>query len=236
MDQPYIFKKQIISLAICTILLILCTINHFPSKIILSYIFIILIITFLPYTRSKIPYPLWLHYLLYNMPFWIPLIFHRHGKLFAFSPILGIILLTICLLWTFYIIKIKKLHFLITSSERYEHIFNIFYYFYSLITEELYFRVFIISTLKEHSVNVVLIILFSSSIFVFTHYLNRWANVSFNLNIYLLQFILSIISSLFYYYGESVIYCIVLHFFFNIEDFINELYMLIHVSDSLFED
>lgn len=236
MNQPYIFKKQIITLSVCVSSIIFCLYNHLDNSIPLSYFFIVLTITFLPYIRSKFPYPLWLHNFIFNLPFWIPLVYINNCKVFHFSTTLYLILFIICTLWTVYSLKTKKVHFYITSTDKYEHYFNILYYTYSLITEELYFRAFIISILQQYHINIAFIIIISSALFVFTHFINRWANITFNLKIYVLQFILSILSAIFYYYGKSILYCIILHFFFNIQDYISEIYMLIHSSDSLFDE
>lgn len=148
---------------------------------------------------------------------------------FVLSIFIGIIIAGII------IIKSKN-HFFSVNSNSYEHFINILYYLYSIITEELYFRAYLISYGKTITNNAYLIILFSSLFFVFSHYLNRWANVTFTLKIYIFQFLLAVLLAIFYYYTSSILYCIIIHFCFNIEDFINEFYMIMHNDSSFFED
>ena len=233
--QPYIFKKQIFSILICIIFFLLnLHKNSYNLTIIIGSLLLILIsITFLPLIRYKLPYPLLLHYVLYNLPFILPIYFIKDTfhlsfsfRLVFFSIIIGFILYSSTLI---YKRKNKEYHHnFIVQTSLYEHVLTIFYLTLSVISEELFFRQFLITITKKLNFNFLIIILGSSFLFVLMHFLNRWANVTFNVIIYTYQLILSLVLATFYYFTDFLIGCFIIHFIFNLDDFKNEFQMMTH--------
>lgn len=82
------------------------------------------------------------------------------------------------------------------------------------ILEEIFFRATIISLLIDELKYYSIIV--SSFLFVLAHFLHVWADTKFNKKAYFYQLIVGILLSLLYVITESLISCIIAHFFFNL--------------------
>lgn len=221
MQQPYIFKKQLISLFICILLLII--LFSFRSKYLVvlssSYLLIILGIIFIPILRKKYKYPVALHQILYGLPFF-------NGLLFISSINIGILKIQII---PFLLITLFSLGLLFFSRKEIiteltsiksnvpitirNFLISFFYILYSIISEEVYFRLFLIGYFKDYFG--LFSVLISSIFFIHAHYINRWANIAFTKKAYFLQFLLSILIGVFFFYTDSLLLCIFSHLIFN---------------------
>ena len=55
----------------------------------------------------------------------------------------------------------------------------------------------------------------SSALFVYSHYLNRWANITFTIKNYISLFFLGLFLSLVFYQTHSLFLCMILHIIYN---------------------
>lgn len=81
---------------------------------------------------------------------------------------------------------------------------------FALISEEIFFRLYIISEFGKEG------ILISSILFSFTHYLNANSNESFNLKNYVQFFIFGMITSILFFLTKNIYSCIIVHFIYNL--------------------
>ena len=88
---------------------------------------------------------------------------------------------------------------------------------YSIFAEEMYFRFFILSELKDYNNYLrILILIFSGFLIVSAHYLNRWATTMFTYRNYVSQFILSMLSGNIFLMTDSLFYPLILHITYNL--------------------
>lgn len=87
-----------------------------------------------------------------------------------------------------------------------------------IISEEILFRGYWISC--NISSTEISLIFSSALLFVYAHYINRWANVMYKLKNYIMLFVLGIVLAFVFIRTNSLLYCCLLHFAYNISDFI----------------
>ena len=223
MSQPFIFRKQIYSLIIAVILLIaglLFSVHIALIQVVIFYFLKLLVFTFAPQIRQKLRYPLLIHTMIFISPYLVPFIFVPYNNVEAnnlHGLILGVVISSVLLLSNFKHIRQQfspsnyLLSFGIDRSEFYNSLISSSI---SIIGEELFFRYFMISLLSQ--VVGVYAIFISAVLFTHSHYINRWANVKFNLRSYIYQFIIGVLLGMLFYYKKSIVGCVVSHFIFNL--------------------
>ncbi|WP_287713466.1 CPBP family intramembrane glutamic endopeptidase [Blautia sp.] len=228
MQQPYIFKKQLVAL-FATIFFLLFILFFYPNHTLITltlvYIFIILGLTLIPSLPRIIKYPLWLHLIIYEAPFWTTIFFLPKETQIILNKNFFI---TTCIsgVFTFLILFIGKKEYLnninginteipITTKN---FLFETLNLCFAAICEEICFRAFFISYF-----NIIVGktgILISAALFTLTHYLNRWANKNFTTKIYCMQFLLGIVLGTAFYLTHCITLTIILHLLFNSSQFI----------------
>lgn len=224
-------KKQKLIIIIFTLLLLLnvtgtlnVTQNFF--EISFSYFLLILAITFLPLVRQKMGYSYWLQVILFGLPMLLP-IFLFSVKNFSFAIgnlnnfgsfliyFFSLVIVLFLLHYKDYMIKLSSISLKMRISKK-EVFLTILGMMYSIFTEEIYFRFFILSELKDYSHYFKILALISSSfLFVGAHYLNKWAKTMFTYKNYISQFILSMFSGSIFFMTSSLFYPLILHVTYN---------------------
>lgn len=228
-SQPYIFKKQILACTLlCSALYIIAYLNRNFIKdeiiVVLFTLFVTLFITFLPYIYSSLKYPLWLHFILYNLPmFWV-FPFVNKKNVVNIERFVYVFFITLCLMIIILLLSLKELKISICSketkiplNEKYFYI-EIIKFTYSVVSEEFFFRLFLITFLHQHYG--LLSIPLSACIFVYLHYINRWSNKMFSIKSYIMQFLFSLIVGFAFIYTNSIVLCIIFHSIFNCSELI----------------
>ncbi|PEM85143.1 hypothetical protein CN558_22365 [Bacillus wiedmannii] len=224
-EQPYIFKKQLI--ALCTffcLFLILYNLDTKLSIVIFFFCLVIIFITFVPSLWKRIQYSMLLNTIIYYLPLYLPCFFiypkietpdHLYGIALGF--LLGFLLL----------LSNYKHNKRYVSNENYQIfrvitlkrlIYDYFKSIYSVVGEELFFRYFLIGYLFEEIGFSVVVL--STSLFVLIHYLNRWANLHFNLRSYMYHALVGLSLSVLFIYTQSILGCIIAHLIFNSPHFV----------------
>lgn len=218
--QPYIFKKQITVLC-CTIVITVVLYVLGKKKLyiaLLMYSLVILFMTFIPSLRKKKKYPIVLHSILYYAPLYCSSIIPNYidvkfsvMSIYTVITILGCIILILC---NFRVYKETVSGFItkipITLQDGIETLFN---NTLALLSEEIFFRFFIIGFLRN-DIGFYTILL-STFFFVLSHYVNRWANVQFILKNYIFIFLLGFLLGIVFYYSHNLLICIIGHFIYN---------------------
>lgn len=224
-NQPYIYKKQIISLACLGLCLILCRNNRYWSTILLFIFFVLLSITFSPLIYKNFKISIWVHSLIYYFPMYIsvveyPFLFFNYKKNDIIVYLTALILLILLILWNkkTYFESIFGLFSCIPMKIE-EGVNKLFSYFLAIISEELFFRGYLIYKLKEEF-DLLGVIILSSLLFLVAHSLNRWANKMFDVKRYLSIYFLGLILSTVFYFTNSIIPCVLLHAIYNSANFI----------------
>lgn len=227
MSQPFIFKKQSYSLAAAVLLLFIEILYRADTVIIqltIFYIFMISIVTFAPIIREKLQYPLFLHTIVFMIPYLVPFLFIHPEKAISnnfYGIIFGIIIASVLLLTNYSYIRKQFSHsnyllsFGIDKSEFYNTLIS---NSTSILLEELFFRYLMMGVLFQ--VFGVYSVFISAVLFTHSHYINRWANVKFNLRSYIYHFIIGILIGILFYYTKSLIGCLVSHFIFDLPTYI----------------
>lgn len=226
MKQKFIFKKQLILIAIILLLLLIYKIEFNKLNVFLIlYLFHITTITFLPKIRKKISYPRIVHSILFYVPLLISIFFIDNKLLFKNSLLSYIIAIGLCTILACIVNKFNKESFTL-KKEIIIYNINVAYItkesfdlFLVVIAEEIFFRGYIILELSKKFG--ILSVIISSLLFVLTHYVNRWANIMFTLKSYVFQFILSIILGCIMYYMNALIPCVLGHIIFNYSQIIH---------------
>ncbi|MGT2751190.1 CPBP family intramembrane glutamic endopeptidase [Streptococcus orisasini] len=224
-------KKQKVSLVVLTLLLLLNIVGILNStqyllKILFSYFVLIIAITFLPFLRQKINYSYKLQEILFGLPMILPIFLFKLKTIsFAIGKLKHFEIFLIYLL--FLAVVLLLLHhkdyrmkssspFIKLSISKKEVFLTILGMVYSIFTEEMYFRFFILSELEDYSYYLKIVFLvFSSFLFVGAHYLNKWAASMFTYKNYISQFILSMLSGNIFLVTNSLFYSLILHIAYN---------------------
>ncbi|AXY26289.1 hypothetical protein CL176_09940 [Suicoccus acidiformans] len=223
-------KKQKLSLIVLTLLLlsVIGTLGfgQYFFRILFSFFLLVVVITFLPLLRQKVNYSYWLQVILFGLPMLLPaFLFQVKGISFAVgdsmsfvSFLLSFIFLVVTLFLLHckdYELKLSSPTFNLNISKR-EVFLTILTMLYSIFAEEMYFRFFILSELKDYNHYLkILILILSGFLFVSAHYLNRWATTMFTYRNYVSQFILSMLSGNIFLITDSLFYPLILHITYN---------------------
>ncbi len=226
MNQPYIFKKQIITLIILVIILVILTYceEHIFFIPTFYYLINVVAITFVPSFRRKYKYPWIVHCLIYYFPMILPILFvdiHVSKSNHLVGIAMGL-LGSVFLLVTNYKHNIEyissKNYLTLSSLTLKEFVNKISTNIYIIICEEIFYRYFIISYLSMYIGGYSIVV--STLGFVFSHFINRWANVVFGIRSYFYQFMIGMVTGAVFYYTRSIWACIIAHLIFNSSEFI----------------
>lgn len=225
-NQPYILKKQIISLIIICIAEIIAILEKSSKDVylfLLSFFVVLLFVTFSPIILRRFKLPESIHSFFYYMGFYIFGLYYINREIYVSYDlvVLGEAIFLIIIMLFFNRKEYKKSINGIYSQipiSYVEYLNLLISHVLAIISEEIYFRYFIIDL--GHERNEITIIFFSASIFVLVHYLNRWANVMFTKKNYFFIFLLGLILGWIYYKTNSIVYCIFLHAIYNSSDLI----------------
>lgn len=221
MSQPLIFKKQIISdliLVAALILEYLLNADNTILKVTLFYLINVLGITFVPSIRG-FRYDWHIRHFIYYLPMVLPIFFfHLNPDKVNYigGASLGI-LIGILLLLSNYKQNIEiifgeniKSKVPINSKEITNEIYTAFI---APICEELFYRYFLIGIL--YPIIGYYSIISSTLLFVYSHFINRWANVMFDVKSYIYHFVTGALFSILYIYTRSILGCMIAHIIFN---------------------
>lgn len=229
-----VLRKQKVALIMISFLIIINIVFKYSYtffEIMVSYFGLILSISFLPLLRQKFSYSYWIQVVFFGIPMILPsILFRLKVPFFVFGGVTNIFNLLICSFLMVIVLFIihysdyrRKLSnpYLKTEISIKSAILNITGMLYSIFSEELYFRFFLIGKLEEDSMYTIIFILFISSIlFVTAHYLNKWAETMFTYRNYLSQFIFSIFAGYLFIVTDSLFYPILLHTVYNLPEII----------------
>ncbi len=223
-------KKQKLSLTVLTLLLLsdigILGFGQYFFRILFSFFLLVVVITFLPLLRQKINYSYWLQVILFGLPMLLPAFLFQVKRIsFAVGDSMSFIsflLSFIFLIVTLFLLHCKDYEMKLSSPTfnlnllKREVFLTILAMLYSIFAEEMYFRFFILSELKDYNNYLrILILIFSGFLFVSAHYLNRWATTMFTYRNYVSQFILSMLSGNIFLMTDSLFYPLILHITYN---------------------
>lgn len=225
-NQPMILPRQIIAGFLeFTIILILYlfSADEHTIKIVLIMFWITIAEMMAPTILKKIGvYGLKKTFLFY-LPFYVfilPLAFYHNRQQFDLSSIVfGTAAVCILLL-----LNRKEIAQIINSLEskrpiaKDKFVVKFIMCLVPIISEEILFRGFWITSNSAYSESFA--VLTSALLFVYAHFINRWANVMYRIKNYIMQFILGLILAIVFVQTRSLITCCYLHFLYNISDFI----------------
>lgn len=188
--------------------------------ILLHYLVLVLFLTFCPYFRSKLSYSYRLQVILLGLPLYSPIFFYKIGNFLGdfdfkwlFLGILGVLVILLFFHHRELANHKNNISTLLKISER-EALFSLFEFFYYVLGEEIFYRYFIFYFI-ETNFNTLTFLLVSSLIFVYSHYLNRWADVNFSIKNYISLFCLSVLLGFIYFKTQSLFLCVILHTIYN---------------------
>ncbi|XUB56142.1 hypothetical protein IGJ02_000374 [Enterococcus sp. DIV0724b] len=225
MRQPFIFRRQLVTLGILFIITFLLFVNRnydfFNAG--MSYLIIIISITFLPTLKRYLGYSDNLQKVFFIIPYLLPVLLVNFDNVSMWSYLLPS--LVTGLLPIFFLMYLEKeeirasvnsIHSQLPLSRK-EAFFNFMFGIIGIVSEELYFRAFLMEMLSTaRFVQVIIVAVF----FVGVHYLNRWASINYSLKNYVIFFLLSVsLSSVYLFFRNQIFTCILLHLFFDISLF-----------------
>lgn len=219
--------KQRVSLGVLMILMI-TLINVNGSQLILigmfSYFLLVLGMTLIPIIRMKWTYPIFFHRIIFLMPMYLGwIIFGNHQIPMLENPAIPIWIFSIMGVGILLFAGRKELSiafsplnlaFSITKSKAAQ---DITIAVLTVISEEFLFRFFLGNMF--HFRNNLWTILTVNILFLVAHYLNRWST-KFTVRVYILQFILGVSLSILYFEYHSFILIVILHFIFNVSQWL----------------
>ncbi|WDV44744.1 CPBP family intramembrane metalloprotease [Clostridiaceae bacterium M8S5] len=220
--QPYIFKKQIISLMILCIILVFFLFikkNKVYFNITIFYSFIVLVLTFAPIVRKILKYNDYIQYIVFYVPNFFPIIILNIGitdSQQVLSLVYGFIGGSLLLLLNHKnVIKLLKENSITTMFRISKRVFfeRMLFLSLSIVAEEVFFRYFLIGYARETLG--VYSILISSILFVHGHYMYRWSNQSFKVVAYIYHFIVGLVLGIVFYLTGAIGGCLLGHFLFN---------------------
>lgn len=233
--------KQRIALSILIVLMIIgITVNARPSILIgiFSYFLLILGMTFIPIVRMRWTYPIFLHRVIFLVPMYLGwLIFdHEHAPMLK-VPSITVWLLAIVGVCVLLFAGRKELSIAFSSLNlsfsvsKVKAFQDIVIAILTVILEEFLFRFFLGSMFLFN--NVFWTILIVNVLFLSAHYLNRWST-KFTARVYLLQLLLGISLSILYFVYQSFVLIVVIHFIFNVSQWLPIIIRLIKKNNVTF--
>lgn len=110
-------------------------------------------------------------------------------------------------------------------------------YILAIVGEEIFFRYFLINSMTRYIG--IYVIPMGGILFTLTHYLNRWANIIFNVRSYIYHTIIGLVLGGIYYLTGSICGCIISHLIFNSPELVilyKRYKVRIHEDVQLFDD
>lgn len=245
MHQQYILKKQIVSIFIVIILISILKIINFNKFILTTlffYLLVIVSITFTPSLRRKRKYPIIIHDIIYHFPMILPIMcisIPERNINQRVSIYLGIIL-GVLLLISKYNDDKKYLSsdnpFFTSKIYLNEYLSVLTMNTAAILYEEAFYRYFVIGLLCNEVGW--MSILISTLLFVHSHYINRWSNITFSFKSYIYHSITGIVFGCIFFYTGSILGCIIAHFLFNSHEYVllHRRYKIKDDSKQLFND
>lgn len=218
--QPLYFKKQFYAIGMI-VLTMFITFLYIPKSnllhVLIFFLIFILGLTFFPSIRG-FKYSRVIRHTLFFVPPLLPLLGYQLGigkGDHILSIFLGIIFGLLLVVGNLNYIKefLSNSPLMFVRIRKNEFYFESFKIVIAVIVEEVFFRLFIFSMLRDEIG--IMIVLISSLLFVWAHYLNRWANIKFGLKSYIFQFLVGVVSGIVYYVTTSIVGCILVHLMFN---------------------
>lgn len=210
-----------------TLLFLLCSLmlmNIYNVKeayiiVIFSFLIIAMGIIFIPILGSKIDYSKYMHTIVYYFPMYIYILCtYKHLSFtllnIGYAIIIGAILIIFNINEYSRTISKNNIQRVYFVSKK-DLILCLFTSFVAVVSEEIYFRGFIMLM-----INTIDGILISSFLFLWAHYINRWAINFFSIKSYFYQFLVSMVLCSVYYKSKSLIIVIVAHLLFNSHEYI----------------
>ncbi|MDF2880060.1 MAG: amino terminal protease family protein [Clostridiaceae bacterium] len=210
--------RQKFSLFFLISILIIAFKLKLPSIIvnsILAYLMLIIFTIFVPFFKINRIIKNHIFYLPLYIPVFIiglsPEVIEVNIKVFFIGIMFGLIMILINIKTFLYYLSNKNAMSSVYLDKK-EFYYRVYLTLVSVIGEELFFRFFLlgkISMLTNYS------ILISTILFVYMHYLNRWAKDNFNAKIYILHFIVGLICATVFVLFKNILSCIIAHLLFN---------------------
>jgi len=144
-------------------------------------------------------------------------------KTVNFQVIIGTILLSSFITFLFNLLDTKNVTVCVSQLDNKNFLYRILLIIYYVISEELFFRVYILTELSF--IGNYYSIMITSILFVFLHIFSSRSNLRYKWYSYAAQLIMSIIWCALMVYTENIIYSIISHLIFNFSLFY-ELYVL----------
>ncbi|TQR32832.1 CPBP family intramembrane metalloprotease [Lysinibacillus sphaericus] len=99
------------------------------------------------------------------------------------------------------------------SGNKFQHMMNIYTFIGGAISEELFFRYFVLN--KQNSILILIInVLISSYLFMLSHYATKWSN-NFSQPDFVIQIVFGVFSSFLFLFSGSIIPSIIAHLTYN---------------------
>lgn len=226
--MKYIHIRQIVTMGLLLTILVIYTLLLCEDRMMTILISVVLVlggITFIPVTRRELDYNKKLQKFMYYFPMsiWaIDMLINSDeyrivlSMKIEFYGILGVVVLLVS--------RWKRIQSIITNPitkvriERGEFINEIISSSIAIVAEELYFTAFLIT--KTRNMGIVFSVSISAAIFMYSHYMNRWAKITFNVADYIYILLLGLIKGSVFYYTSNIFGVIVLHVIYNFFDFV----------------
>lgn len=224
-EQPLFFMYQIYALIIELGCLIVCSAIKINFNIVKFWgllLWITLAETFIPMLLRRIGASDVARTIIYYLPFYIFAIPYslnlKNSVLDLKSRVLGFGVVLILL-----VLNKKEMSQILNGIQsrcpitKNRFTIELFNDIIALISEEILFRGYWLTCIKED--NLCLLILSSTFLFVYAHWINRWANKMYKMKNYIILLILGLILAYVYVKTKSLLYCCFLHWLFNISDY-----------------
>lgn len=197
--------------------------KHFICNAIVAYSCVLISITFVPLVKKNLKYPKWIHSLVYYFPMLIPAFIYKFNTLANTKMPLCYVVENVFVSIFVILLNIRQFRNNINDNISKVPISSIDFfleikdYLIAVISEEIFFRYFLINILSKYGI---LSVVLSSIMFVHAHYVNRWAKKMFDIKSYISLFILGVGWGLIYYKTNFIFGSIIGHIVYNISEIV----------------
>lgn len=240
--QPYFFKRQFVCIFIeIILLLILFILRVTPNYRYICEIMLFITVseTFLPYILKRFNFTESIDAIFYYLPFYYHIIYI--GKFettinYNLRVIIGAIILTILLLLSNYSDYKKAIKGMASRRplNKGRFISLLISYLIAIVAEEVVFRAMLLNICGN--LTLVASVLLSATLFTFSHYINRWANVFYKVKNYIYIFSIGIVLAVLYVYTKSIMFCFLVHLIYNSSEYIVLIKRLLKREEGLLFD